>query len=146
MDECVYRTWMPLFPAKVNRSKTPERKNWQSPKLNLNKLCQLTQTTVHIYSPDSEPTSLYFYSLKLHALQRSSKYQFNSLRLDLTRVKPMIPIFQVSILTITPSLRFEQECTINIIPNMSVSQNKRIVCPPLISTVRQQKLKWVFLF
>ena len=39
MDECVYRTWMPLLPAKVNRSKTPERKNWQSPKLNLNKLC-----------------------------------------------------------------------------------------------------------
>ena len=116
-------------------------------------LCQLTQTVhqqpccfTQTHYPDSEPTNLYFHSLKLHALQRSSKYQFNSLRLDLTRVEPMIPILQVSMLTITPSMRFEQECTINIIPNMSVSQNKRVVCPPLIITVRQQKLKWVFLF
>ena len=40
--------------------------------------------SIWTYYSDSEPTSLYSYSLRLHALRRSNKYQFYSLWFDQT--------------------------------------------------------------
>jgi hypothetical protein len=46
------------------------------------------QTPTWTHYPDSKPTSLCFFSLMLHALRRSNKYQFYSLWFDQIGARP----------------------------------------------------------
>ena len=78
--------------------------------------CQFTETTIRgktcrpspTHYPDSEPSSLSSYSMKLRAKRRSSKYQFYSLWFDPTGARThILPHSRRARLTITPPMRLE---------------------------------------